>query len=94
MKTSKLLYVFGAIVIIMVALLIARKEYALSDKQMLSYHWKAYHNCSLKNSYGIKKDELAKIGKQWKVSYRWYDNSVFLDVSDDPKFGECVYISK
>ncbi len=94
MKISNLLYVFGAIVIIMVALLVVRREYTLSEQKMLSYHWKAYHNCSLKNGYVIKKDELVKIGKQWKVSYRWYDNSVFLDVSDDAKFGECVYISK
>ncbi len=94
MKISNLLYVFGAIVIIIVALLVARKEYALSNEQMLNYLWKAYKDCSLINFYTMQPSDLEKIGKQWKVSYRWVDNSVFLDVSDDPKFGECVYISK
>ncbi len=94
MKNSKLLNVFGAIVIIMVALLVARKEYALSNEQMLNYLWKGYDDCGLINFYKMQPSDLEKIGKQWKVSYRWVDNSVFLDVSDDAKFGECVYISK
>lgn len=93
MKNSKLLYVLCAIVIIMVALFVISRAYALSDKQMLSYYWKGYKGCGLINFYKMQPSDLEKIGKQWKVSYRWLDNSVFLDVSDDPKFGECIYIS-
>ncbi len=81
-------------ILIISVLLFARKYYALSDSKMLSYHWKAYKGCELRNGHILEQDELNKIGKQWQISYRWVDNTVFLHIENDPEFGDCVYIGK
>lgn len=77
------------IVIICIALFfIIRKHYAVSDARLLEYHWKYYDlNCK-SDGLVLNKDDLNKIGKEWKLTYRWADNAVFLHLAD------CVYIAK
>lgn len=78
----------------LIILLFGRKYYALSDSQLLSYRWKGYKGCYLINAYIMEAADLEKIGNQWQMGYRWIDGGVFLYIKDDPKFGNCVYISK
>ncbi len=60
----------------------------MSDSRLLEYGWKSY-NLKCKNDFiEITKEDLDKIGKEWKLTYRWIDNSVFLHINN------CIYISK
>ncbi len=97
-ETKKLMKILRILFIVLITCMtlffVIRKYYAMSDSRLLKYAWKSY-NLKCKNDFiEITKEDLGKIGKEWKLTYRWIDNSVFLHIKNDNSEDGCVYISK
>ncbi|PIE79495.1 MAG: hypothetical protein CSA15_02890 [Candidatus Delongbacteria bacterium] len=87
---SKYLKITLITIVIFLTFLLCRKYYALSNQQLVKYDWKSYNKHCKNDIIKIEEKDLKNIGKEWKLTYRWFDNTVFLHIKSD----SCIYISK